>query len=199
MRPTNNTRKRAAAVAGLTILCSCSKQHNSYIISSAFTPTSSLPLAFTNGRGSNVGGINRRPSLFARKKQQDKLNNTNTNTSSSSAKKSKSSSIIEEVKPLSSVSQEKRLRAIEALAAQQQQQQRAKKNKNNGIDNKDPLLLQNMNAAAMLLETFTQATNTEEENINGILNGQSNDNINGNSTPKKKKKVIKILDYDSSG
>lgn len=189
MRPNNNARKRAAAVAGLTVLCSCSKQHNSYM-SSAFTSTSSLPLAFTNGRGSNVGGINRRPSLFARKKQQDKLNTTNTNTSSSSAKKSKSSSIIEEVKPLSSVSQEKRLRAIEALAAQQQQQQqRAKKNKNNGVDSKDPLLLQNMDAAAMLLETFTQATtNTEEENnINGILN----DNINGSSTTQKKKKPIK--------
>ena len=192
MRPTNNTRKRAAAVAGLTVLCSCNK-HNSYIISSAFTPTSSsIPLAFTNGRG-NVGGVNRRPSLFARKKQQDKLNNTNTKSSSSSAKKSKTSSIIEEVKPLSSVSQEKRLRAIEALAAQQQQQQQQGK-KNNSIDSKDPLLLQNMDAAAMLLETFTKATNTEEEtddNINGILNGKSSDNINGNSTPKKKKKVIK--------
>jgi len=186
MRPNNNARKRAAAVAGLTVLCSCSKQY----ISSAFTPTSSLPLAFTNGRGSNVGGINRRPSLFARKKQQDKLNNTNTK-SSSSAKKSKSSSIIEEVKPLSSVSQEKRLRAIEALAAQQQQRAKKKNKTNNKLD-KDPLLLQNMDAAAMLLETFTQATtNTEEESINGILNGKSNDNINGSSTPKKKKKVIK--------
>jgi len=188
MRPTNNTRKRAAAVAGLTILCSCNSKQNS----SAFTPTSPsmISLGFVSTSTNNNGIGTRRPSLFARKKQQDKLNHTNTNKSSSSAKKSKTSSIIEEVKPLSSVSQEKRLRAIEALAAQQQQQQqRAKKNKNNGVDSKDPLLLQNMDAAAMLLETFTQATtNTEEENN---INGKSNDNINGSSTTQKKKKPIK--------
>jgi len=59
---------------------------------------------------------------------------------------------VEEVQPLTSASQERRLSALEALT----QQQRGNKK---GYDS--PSLFADMDAAAMLLETFTQATNDD--------------------------------------
>jgi len=125
-------RRRFPAVAGLTIIACC--QHNSYALTSPITVAF---LSSTNGRI--------RPSLFARKQQ--------TSNSSNRPSSSRSSTIIEEVQPLTSVSKERRLSAIEALT----QQQRGNE-KDNGYDSP---LFADMDAAAMLLETFTQGTNDD--------------------------------------
>eukprot|EP00578_Thalassiosira_sp_NH16_P013974 CAMPEP_0181126038 /NCGR_PEP_ID=MMETSP1071-20121207/27393_1 /TAXON_ID=35127 /ORGANISM="Thalassiosira sp., Strain NH16" /LENGTH=755 /DNA_ID=CAMNT_0023211567 /DNA_START=89 /DNA_END=2357 /DNA_ORIENTATION=- len=127
MKPSS---RKAASAAGLILICS---QKNS-CASSKSTPLSFI--SSTNGRS--------RLSLFARKQQK-----------SSPAKRppsaSSSSTVIEEVKPLMSVSEERRLSALEALTQQQREKDKTY----------DSPLFADMDAAAMLLETFTQATNDD--------------------------------------
>lgn len=121
---------KAALAAGLILICSQKKS----CASSTYTPLSFI--SSTNGRN--------RLSLFARKQQK-----------SSPAKRppsaSGSSTVIEEVKPLMSVSEERRLSALEALTQQQREKDKRY----------DSPLFADMDAAAMLLETFTQATNDD--------------------------------------
>ncbi len=61
---------------------------------------------------------------------------------------------VEEVKPLTSVSEERRLNALDALS----------KKRTAGDDLSVSPLFADMDAAAMLLETFTQATNGSDDN-----------------------------------
>ena len=131
-------RKRASAVAGLALISSC--QHTSYSCTAASTSSTLSFISPANGRS--------RPSLFARKQQKSGSPN------SSRPASSRSSTIIEEVQPLTSVSEERRLSALEALT------QKQRKNEE-GDDNDSPELFADLDAAAMLLETFTQATDDD--------------------------------------
>ncbi|KAL7541606.1 hypothetical protein ACHAXR_011064 [Thalassiosira sp. AJA248-18] len=140
MRPL--TRKRAtAAAAAMSFIC-CGGHYTG-----ALGASSSPPSAFIST--ANYGRS--RPSLFARKQQKP---NSPANRQPSS---SRSSTTIEEVQPLTSVSQEKRLSALQALT----QQQRGKKGKEK-IPFDSPLF-DDMDAAAMLLETFTQANADDDD------------------------------------
>jgi len=67
--------------------------------------------------------------------------------------------VVEEVKPLTSVSKERRLNALDALTK--------KRSNDNDLLNGSPLFA-DMDAAAMLLEAFTQATNGSDDNKSGI-------------------------------
>ncbi|KAL9183538.1 hypothetical protein ACHAXT_004394 [Thalassiosira profunda] len=127
-------RRRAAAAAGLALASACGEH-----TSCAFTaPTATLSfISASSGRS--------RPSLFARKKGKSSPPNR--------PAASRSPTIIEEVQPLTSVSKEKRLSAMEALTRQQ-------KGKKNGKSPDSPLF-SDMDAAAMLLDTFTQSSDNE--------------------------------------
>lgn len=77
-----------------------------------------------------------------------------TDAATSSSGSSRSSAVIEQVQPLKSASQERRLNALEALT-----KQRLSNSRSENID--DDSLLENMDAAAMLLESFTQPPPSE--------------------------------------
>lgn len=144
MRPT--TRKRvkataaatAAAATGLNAIMCC--QQDSFALLSPPSPSATSCCAFLPSTNKNHHR-GRRGSFFAQKQSPRS-----------------SFSIIEEVQPLTSASNEKRLSAIEALRQQQQQQ-------TNDSNSKESPLFADMNAAAMLLETFTQATTTVTSNL----------------------------------
>eukprot|EP00571_Detonula_confervacea_P012082 CAMPEP_0172312486 /NCGR_PEP_ID=MMETSP1058-20130122/17671_1 /TAXON_ID=83371 /ORGANISM="Detonula confervacea, Strain CCMP 353" /LENGTH=783 /DNA_ID=CAMNT_0013025965 /DNA_START=76 /DNA_END=2427 /DNA_ORIENTATION=+ len=131
----SSSRNRAAA-AGFTFITCC--QHGSGALT---TPTTLSFISTSNRRSS-------RPSLFARKQQKPKPANRPSTSR-------RSSTIIEEVQPLTSVSKEKRLSALEALTQDQ---------RGSGKRYDSPLLA-DMDAAAMLLETFTQATNDDASSV----------------------------------
>jgi len=124
-------RRRVTATASFAMATWC--RHGCSAFS---TPATIAFTSSTNGHS--------RPSLFARKQK-------HINSSSNRPSASGSSTVVEEVQPLTSVSKERRLSALEALT----QQQRG--NNQKGLDSP---LLADMDAAAMLLETFTQATNS---------------------------------------
>eukprot|EP00956_Cyclotella_meneghiniana_P022297 scaffold41942_cov72-Cyclotella_meneghiniana.AAC.17 len=91
-------------------------------------------------------------SLCARKEVVDK-NRSTSNPSSSS-----SSAVIEQVQPLESVSEERRLNALKTLTKQRLSNGRRKAAKNM---NDDESLFAEMDAATMLLDTFTQTPDNE--------------------------------------
>ena len=76
---------------------------------------------------------------------------------SNSRSSSRSSALIEEVKPLTTVSKERRSNAIKALTKQQLLRNRSKAAKD--ID--DDSLFSNMDAASIMLESFAQNSNDE--------------------------------------
>jgi RNA polymerase sigma factor (sigma-70 family) len=121
----------AAAATSITLLASCHQ------LSDAFCTHNSRILKSNclHGRGC-------RHQLFSKK---GSSSNIRSNRSSSPSR----SVVVEEVKPLTSVSKERRLNALDALT---------KKRSDNDLLNGSPLFA-DMDAAAMLLETFTQATN----------------------------------------
>ncbi|KAL7515646.1 hypothetical protein ACHAXN_013301 [Cyclotella atomus] len=88
-----------------------------------------------------------RAALHARK-----VNDAPASRSSSS---SASSAVIEQVQPIESASRERRLTALQALTKQRLRNEQSTTN----ID--DDLLFADMDAASMLLESFTQSTPTE--------------------------------------
>ena len=138
MKPSTMMRKRTATAAGVTVaLCSSQQSH-------ALSTSRTLSFISTTNYGRS------RPSLFARKKS----SSVRRGPQSSAGSSSRSSSLIQEVQPLTSVSEEKRLSALEALTLQQQK----RGNKNKEQQQYDSPLFADMDAATMLLETFTQAT-----------------------------------------
>lgn len=152
------SRKRAAAVAGLAILSSCNNRH---ILCSAFQSPAFLTPTTNKYCNSSHGNQIRRPSLFARKQQTA----SSTSGTSSNRSASRSSTIIEEVKPLTSVSQEKRLSAIMAL---QRETRRGSGGRRSSSDIDSDPLFADMDAAAMLLDTFTQVTDQDIESDNNF-------------------------------
>ena len=133
----------AAAAASFSLLATSCPQltdafciHNSRVVSKK--NNNSL---CSNGRCRNT--------LYAKKGSNSKTRNNLRSSSSSS----QSSVAVEEVKPLTSVSKERRLNALEALTK--------KRSGGDLIDN--PPLFADMDAAAMLLETFTKATNGSDD------------------------------------
>lgn len=121
----------ATATASFTLLASCHR------LSDAFSAQNSRILfshnTFSYGRC--------RHPLFAKRDSSSKTQNDMPLSSQLSV-------AVEEVKPMTSVSRERRLNALEALTK-----------KRSGEDFVDSPLFADMDAAAMLLETFTQATN----------------------------------------
>lgn len=131
MRPTTGKRL-AAAVAGITSIVCC--QQDSCALSLSATFCAFLP-STNRGRRSRS-----RPTFFAQKQSPRS-----------------SFSIIEEVQPMTSASNEKRISAIEALRKQTINSGSEQQRTNNNSSTESPLF-DEMNAAAMLLETLTQAT-----------------------------------------
>jgi len=137
----SSTKKRsrtnyAAAAASATLLASCHQ------LSEAFCTNNIVSNHCPYGRGC-------RNQLFSKKGS----------SSTTRSKRSSSSSVaVEEVKPLTSVSEERRLNALDALS----------KKRTADDDLSVSPLFADMDAAAMLLETFTQATNGSDENKSGI-------------------------------
>src|SRR5210317_1740527 len=140
----------AAAAASFSLLATSSPQ-----LSDAFCIHNSRVVSKNNNNSLCSHGRCRN-TLYAQKGSNSKTRN-NLRSSSSS----QSSVAVEEVKPLTSVSNERRLNALEALTK-----------KRSGDDLMDsPPLFADMDAAAMLLETFTKATNGSDgdpENKSGV-------------------------------
>ncbi|KAL3805689.1 hypothetical protein HJC23_005933 [Cyclotella cryptica] len=90
------------------------------------------------------------PALYARKEAEVRIGS---GTSSSS---SRSSSLIEEVQPLTTASEERRLNALQALTRQQLSE--GKKWATAATEMEEDPLFADMDAAALLLESFTQTT-----------------------------------------
>jgi len=137
-----NTKKRsrtnyAAAAASVTLLASCHQLSEAFCTNSVSNPCS-------YGRGC-------RNQLFSKKGSTSKTRSKRSSSSSSSV-------AVEEVKPLTSVSKERRLNALDALS----------KKRTAEDDLSVSPLFADMDAAAMLLETFTQATNGSDDNNSGI-------------------------------
>ena len=130
----------AAAAASITLLASCRQ------LSEAFCTNSRMvtdPCSYSRGC---------RHQLFAKKRANSKTRSDRSSSFRSVA--------IEEVKPLTAVSKERRRNALEALT---------KKRSASDDDLLDsPPLFADMDAAAMLLETFTQATNGSEDGKTGV-------------------------------
>lgn len=140
-----------AATASITLLASYHHQ-----LSDAFCTHNNSRIVSSNkcsyGRGC-------RYQLFAKK-------GSTSNTQSRINKRSPASSrsvAVEEVKPLTSVSKERRLNALDALT-----NKRSSGDLDNDLLNGDAPLFADMDAAAMLLETFTQATNGSDDDKPGI-------------------------------
>jgi len=139
------TRKRsakmAAATAGLWL-----------VASSSTPPLVQIPavmgLSASTATAFVSSGSRYKLTLFASRKTNGNNNQNN---------RSSSHSVVEEVQPLTSVSKERRLNALNALT-----QQQLKKGSNQGERwfDESPLFA-DMDAAAMLLETFTQATKSQ--------------------------------------
>ena len=191
MRPMNRKRRAAAAVAGFTIISCCrGGVHNSctafHTPQQQHTPMGFLSTTYNNSSSSRR--IRNSLPLFARKgsgtaRSSPSKNNTKNNRSSSST-------IIEQVKPITSVSQAKRLSAIEALT----RQQRRERNSDNIGDASSTLsspLLADMDAAAMLLETFTKsaaaAQNDESSSSSSIISNNSSNNKKQTASKNKSK------------
>eukprot|EP00985_Skeletonema_marinoi_P009170 scaffold4242_cov117-Skeletonema_marinoi.AAC.1 len=137
-----STKKRsrtnyAAAAASVTLLASCHQLSEAFCTNSISNPCS-------YGRGC-------RNQLFSKKGSTSKTRSKRSSSSSSSV-------AVEEVKPLTSVSKERRLNALDALS----------KKRTAEDDLSVSPLFADMDAAAMLLETFTQATNGNDDNKSGI-------------------------------
>lgn len=122
-------RKRAAATAGCTYtVMACCRNHACALS----VPATAAFLSSAHGRRSL------RPSLFAR--QHPPVHSARRSSSS------RASTVVEEVQPLTTASEQRRRGALDALT----QHRRC-----------DSSLFADMDAAAMLLETFTQATADE--------------------------------------
>lgn len=129
-----------AATAGFTLIaCSCTSQSPSV---DAFKTATTTTFVTSHGR-------NYRSLLFASNGKDGRSKNQNRLASRSP--------IIEKVQPLTSASEERRINALNALT----QQQLKKGSKNGDKWFEESPLFADMDAAAMLLETFTQATNNE--------------------------------------
>ena len=90
------------------------------------------------------------PSLQARKSNKRKSSSVDAVTSSTSEE-------VQEVKPLTSVSEERRRSALEAMNKEQQ------RNRKGAQDLDSPEILAGMDAASMLLESFTSTGDTDKE------------------------------------
>ena len=136
MKSTTKKRSRtnyaAAAAASATLLASCHQ------LSEAFCTNN-----FVTNHHCSYYDRGCRNQLFSKKGSTSKTRSKRSSSSSTS------SVAVEEVKPLTSVSEERRLNALDALS----------KKRTAGDDLSVSPLFADMDAAAMLLETFTQATN----------------------------------------
>lgn len=137
-RPLTRTAAAAVAVTGIaSIICDGSHPKSTLAVNALSTSartTAFLPVYQRH-----------RSSLYARKE-----------SSSSSRSSSRSTAVIEEVQPLTSASEERRLNALEALT-----KQRLSNGAKALSDLDDDGMFANMDAAALLLESFTQNSNGE--------------------------------------
>ncbi|KAL7467776.1 hypothetical protein ACHAXS_008015 [Conticribra weissflogii] len=145
-------RKRSAtmtaATAGLSLVTSPSAYPLLQLPATMALSASTATAFVSSGRRYKL-------TLFASRKTSGNNNQNN---------RSSSHSIVEEVQPLTSVPKERRLNALNALT----QQQLKKGSKQGDKWFEESPLFADMDAAAMLLETFTQATKTKSSDEGGL-------------------------------